>query len=358
MRTPLLIASSLLALASAAMPQCQTAESFGGGSNQGQWTWGGPGESLFAAGGNPGEFLHSGTIDTFAPIARTAMGAATVFHGDYRAAGVTSLGVDLASQFIAFPTSCQRPLSLVLVDDNDTPANFIDDTYVYVLTQDVPCVGAGWISYDLPVPSASPVLPAGWGVDPNNPNPPDQVWNQVIGDVDQVQWFWGDPTMFFIFQQWRVGIDNPRITSGSPPLNYCTSGTSASGCQAQLAAAGTPSASAPSGFVVSAGNVEGQKDALLFFGTNGRQANSWGNGSSYQCVFPPVARAGLQIGGGTNGQCDGTFAQDLNARWTARPASAPAAGATTQIQLWYRDPQNTSNRTTSLSDALEVVVCP
>ena len=29
-----------------------------------------------------------------------------------------------------------------------------------------------------------------------------------------------------------------------------------------------------------------------------------------------------------------------------------------QIQFWYRDPLNTSNQTTSLSDAIEVGVCP
>ena len=38
--------------------------------------------------------------------------------------------------------------------------------------------------------------------------------------------------------------------------------------------------------------------------------------------------------------------------------TGPWAGQTPQIQLWYRDPQNTSNQTTSLSNALEADVCP
>ena len=38
--------------------------------------------------------------------------------------------------------------------------------------------------------------------------------------------------------------------------------------------------------------------------------------------------------------------------------AAAGAGAIVQAQLWYRDPVNTSNQTTSLSDALEFAVCP
>jgi hypothetical protein len=140
--------------------------------------------------------------------------------------------------------------------------------------------------------------------------------------------------------------------------SYCTAGISASGCSALLAAAGTPSASAPSGFTLSASAVEGSKGGLFFTSTNGRQASPWGNGSSLQCVTPPVKRAGLLTGVGTNGQCDGAFLQDLNSLWSAQPPKNPGAGATVQAQLWYRDPTSTSNRTTSLSDALEFVVKP
>ena len=36
-----------------------------------------------------------------------------------------------------------------------------------------------------------------------------------------------------------------------------------------------------------AAGVEGAKDGLFFFGTNGQQANAWGNGTSFQCVVSP-----------------------------------------------------------------------
>ena len=113
--------------------------------------------------------------------------------------------------------------------------------------------------------------------------------------------------------------------------------------------------------MVSAAGVEGQKDGLFFFGTNGQQANSWGNGTSYQCVVPLVVRAGTLSASGTLGACDGSFAQDLNALWCPscpKPAKNPGFGATVQAQLWYRDPLSTSNQTTSLSDAIEFVVVP
>jgi hypothetical protein len=145
------------------------------------------------------------------------------------------------------------------------------------------------------------------------------------------------------------------------PSSYCTAGTSSNGCQATLLASGIPSANQPSGFVLSAAGMEGDKDGLFFFGTSGRQANSWGSGTSFQCVIPPVLRAGLLVGSGTPGACDGAVSQDLNALWCPtcpKPTKNPGPGALVQAQLWYRDPTNTSNQTTSLSDAMEFGVGP
>jgi len=119
-----------------------------------------------------------------------------------------------------------------------------------------------------------------------------------------------------------------------------------------------PSATLPSGFSLSGAGVEGLVNGQFFFGTNGRQANPWGSGTSFQCVVPPVARGGTMTGTGTPGLCDGTFVQDLNALWTAKPVLNPGAGAVVQAQLWYRDPLNTSNQTTSLSDGYEFTLQP
>jgi Tol biopolymer transport system component len=139
------------------------------------------------------------------------------------------------------------------------------------------------------------------------------------------------------------------------PSVYCTSGTTASGCNASISASGTPSASAPSGFDVLVTSVEGSKQGILFWGL-APAALPWGAGTSWLCVAAPTTRTGAQPSGGAPGACDGTLSLDYNAWMTAQPAKAPDAGTTVYMQGWFRDPP--SPKTTSLSDALSFTVCP
>jgi hypothetical protein len=169
------------------------------------------------------------------------------------------------------------------------------------------------------------------------------------------------PGDVLVLNSWgRLSNAFPFTTEGCTlPETYCTAGTSALGCIAAIGYAGAPSGSLPSGFSATTTGVEGQVNGLFFFGTNGRQANPWGNGTSMQCVVPPVVRTPLQTSTGTPSACDGTFAYDLNTHWNVtKPQTNPGAGALVQIQTWFRDPFNTSNQTTSLSDALEAMLCP
>ena len=141
---------------------------------------------------------------------------------------------------------------------------------------------------------------------------------------------------------------------------YCLPGISGQGCVATLSAAGTASASQASGFTVTASGVDGGVNGLFFYGKNGSQQNSWGNGTSFQCVVPPVIRMGLITSTGPD-DCTGQFSQDLNATWCStcpRPAKNPGPGVDIYLQLWYRDPTNTSNQSTSLSNAAVIGVCP
>lgn len=187
--------------------------------NEGGWSFfGAPGhplEVVESAGGNPGPFLHTicagaSCLDTFAPQLRTQLGAPSLFSGNWRARGVDALSVDIAIFHVDF-SSAGRPLSVLLRSDPGTPGTFADDVVVYLVgPRNVPGPNGAWRRYGFPVPTASTGLPAGWVVQQGSGNP-DADWNQVVTDVDQVTFFFGDPSFFFIFQQWEVGADSIRI---------------------------------------------------------------------------------------------------------------------------------------------------
>ncbi len=192
-----------------------TTVDFAGGapSNIGNWTWGIP-VSYPATGGNPGRYMRTDNLDTFAPQLRTQ--GSSIFTGDYRAAGVISIGVDVRTIAVDF-SAAGRPLALMLIDDNGTPGNPNDDWAAYTLGADIPTPSEGWKSIDFVVPSNATTLPPGWntitfgpGANPN--------WSAVITGVDRLQFFYGDPEFFFIFQMWDLGADNIRITVSDPAV--------------------------------------------------------------------------------------------------------------------------------------------
>ena len=173
-------------------------ESFTGGLNSGGWTYGPP-HVFEGAGGNPGAWLHQPLVDTFAPQLRTTA-PVSAFTGDWRARDVISVGVDLITVSTQFPAL--RECTLMLSNGS---------CQVYFLgTEFVPQPGTGWKSFDFAVDSQSTTLPAGWAV-LNGCGSDDATWNAVITNVTELRYFYGDPTFFFIFDQWNVGADNARI---------------------------------------------------------------------------------------------------------------------------------------------------
>ncbi len=214
----------VLLLLAAALPAAATefVETFEGGSNTGGWSFHGPNEQIRATGGNPGAHLHTTDLDTFAPHPGTTL--PSIFSGDLRAAGVSEIGVDLITLHVDFSAE-GRPLTLMFISENGTPFDPDDDWAAYTMGSNIPLPGEGWKSYDFDVPSNATSLPPGWRTipfGPNSPNDPD--WNDVITDVASCGFFYGDPEMFFIFQMWELGLDNPRISYldpgdvESPPL--------------------------------------------------------------------------------------------------------------------------------------------
>ena len=354
---PLLACSLGLLLASPAAAQScgSTFETDFQSGFVGGWAWGGPNQTIESGAAPRGSYLRTEGIDTFAPQLRTSGGS--VFTGNYRAQGVTALSCELQTFAIDFPSSCQRPLALMLTNNNGTPSNFFDDTYVYTLLPGtIPCVDGLWHGYSASVPSQSTTLPPGWNVDPNATAAPAQVWNRVITDVTQASWFFGDPTMFFIFQMWTVGADNLRVAFDGGATSYCVSQRNSAGCQPEIWASGTPSASSPQPFELLCRGVVSQKSGLLFYGLAPQPAPF---AAGWLCVAPPLRRTALQFSGGsTSGSdCSGNFSFDLNAwlRSGADPALQP--GVALFAQYWSRDPAASSGNV-NFSNALALRVCP
>ncbi len=142
--------------------------------------------------------------------------------------------------------------------------------------------------------------------------------------------------------------------------NYCTSSTTSNNCNPAIAASGTPSASAPSGFTLTCTDVEGQKSGLIFYGVSGPNASPWAAGStSFLCVKAPTQRTTTQGSGGTAGACDGTIALDFLAFMTANPGALGqpiASGQAFHAQCWFRDPP--APKTTNLSNGIQFTLCP
>jgi hypothetical protein len=209
-------AAGLAAFSGAALGQTTTTETFENGSNAAGWTTYGPNESVTSPGGNPGWYLQSTGLDTFAVRLDSGDGLNSAFTGNYAARNVTALGLDAIVTHVDF-SAAGRPMTLVLCNNMGTPGDVGDDLCVYVRGGTIPQPGQGWQHYSLAVPSQSTTLPQDWQVmvfgQTNLTD--DQIWDLVIHDVDYVEWFWADPEFFYIFQMWDVGADNLFITEGA-----------------------------------------------------------------------------------------------------------------------------------------------
>jgi hypothetical protein len=162
------------------------------------------------------------------------------------------------------------------------------------------------------------------------------------------------------------GVSAPAVDLGALEsqgyqrgIVYCTAGTTTNGCSPAIWAIGEASASSASSFVISASQVETNKQGLFFYGIGGAVAAPWGSGgSSYRCVSAPTQRTGVQNSGGT-GACEGAFVLDWNAYRAAHPTALGmpfSSGDTCWLQGWFRDPP--AVKSTNLTNALEFAHLP
>src|SRR5688572_1818074 len=145
---------------------------------------------------------------------------------------------------------------------------------------------------------------------------------------------------------------------------YCTAKPNSLGCTPAISAQGQPSASAASGWVVSAAPVRNQQVGMLIYGLNGRAAIPFQGG--WLCLAAPVHRSVPVSSGGSSlpaQDCTGVYALDMNAFAAGALGGAPRpelsqAGTVVDCQWWGRDKGFAPPNNTALSDALEYTVCP
>ena len=158
-----------------------------------------------------------------------------------------------------------------------------------------------------------------------------------------------------------LGVPSP--CSGDPVV-YCTAKINSLGCTPAIGFNGAPSATAGAGFTVTASQVRNNKPGLLFYSLTGRN-NSLLQGGTL-CVRPPVRRTPSTNSGGTPlpvQDCSGLYGADMNAFAVGGLGGVPhpsltVAGTLVHCQWWGRDPGFPAPDNTTLSNALEYVICP
>jgi len=165
-----------------------------------------------------------------------------------------------------------------------------------------------------------------------------------------------------------VSISNMAVVpvprGAGKQVTYCTAKVNSLGCLPAISSAGTPSASAACGFVVTAAPVYNQKAGLLLYSLTGRAALPFQGG--ILCVAPPLRRTPVLSSGGSHiplKDCTGGWRIDMNAFSAGTIGGHPDPlltwpGTYVHCQWWGRDPGFTPPDSTALTDALQYVVQP
>jgi len=146
-----------------------------------------------------------------------------------------------------------------------------------------------------------------------------------------------------------------RTCDWTQPAVYCASQLNSLGCTPSVSFAGSPSASAGSGFTIGVKRLVSSTFGLFFYSTHRPLLASFQG--SYLCMELPIRRLALMpTGGNTSPDCTGGLQMDFNA-WIANGVDPSlVAGENVCIQAWSRDAGAAT--TTNLSNALVFAIGP
>lgn len=148
----------------------------------------------------------------------------------------------------------------------------------------------------------------------------------------------------------------PWDPSGCPaPSRYCTAKVNSQGCTPAIGFVGTPSASSPSPFLVTASQVINNKPGLLIYGYFPVNA-PWLGGTL--CIGSPIQRTAVQSAGGNPppNDCSGAYSFDFNAQIQGGSDPSLVLGQTVYAMYYARDPSSSFG--VGLTDALAFTICP
>ncbi len=141
------------------------------------------------------------------------------------------------------------------------------------------------------------------------------------------------------------------------PAAFCTAKVNSLGCLPSIDSIGTPSATSPAPFTITAHTVLNFKNGLFFYGYLGPAAIPFFGGTL--CTVPPLRRAGLQNSGGSfppANDCSGSYAIAFNALIQGGTDFLLVPGQEIVGQFWSRDPLHVDGTGVGLTDAIQFVI--
>ncbi len=201
-----------------------------------------------------------------------------------------------------------------------------------------------------------------WGGNASTQNSPTYISSLGCGTPEPT-----DVSLLGPFPNSHMIFDLCGTQTSAAPVIYCTAKSNSLGCIPVIGSTGSSSASAGSGFVISASQVLNNKPGLYLYSDGGQVAVPFFGG--LRCVgsppTKPIRRSVPMNSAGSPppNNCSGVYTMDWNTFSVGGLGGTPqayllGAGNVIQVQAWGRDNGFPAGFNATLSDAIEYTVNP